>query len=127
MIRVADHAAGVRPTNGCLRQRFRKRCLFAPVATSVACPAAPGEFLSCEEKLLDARRALHMLVTGGKVQYVSHDGRTASYTAANRGDLERYILTLEAECGRTSAPGCGCGACGPRRARGRAMSVSWYA
>lgn len=130
MIVVADYSPGVTPRGHCLSARFRKRCVFRPTVTSVACGPGPNDFLSCEDKLRDARRALHLLITGGRVQYISHDGRTTSYTPAKRGDLERYIIMLEAECGGKAAHGhgCGCSGCcgGAQRRGGRAMSVSWY-
>lgn len=54
------------------------------------------------ERLIEAETALHNLSTGRSVVSVSKDGRTVSYSSANRGDLERYINSLKDESATTT-------------------------
>ena len=55
-----------------------------------------------EQKLLEAETALHNLSTGRSVVSVAKDGKTVTYSAANRGDLERYINALKDESTTTT-------------------------
>ena len=54
---------------------------------------------SCEDKLAEAKEALHQLLTGRKIATVGYGDRRVSYTQANISDLRAYISELEAECG----------------------------
>lgn len=53
--------------------------------------------MTTEQKLADARNALHHLLTGKKAVRVQKDGRMVEYTPASRRDLEAYISRLESE------------------------------
>ncbi|MBN0646231.1 gpW family protein, partial [Pseudomonas aeruginosa] len=46
-------------------------------------------------ELLEARSALHDLMTGKRVATVQKDGRRVEFTATSVGDLKRYIAELE--------------------------------
>ena len=46
-------------------------------------------------ELLEARSALHVLMTGKRVATVQKDGRRVEFTATSVGDLKRYIAELE--------------------------------
>lgn len=45
--------------------------------------------------LLEAKTALHKLNTGKLEASVSYDGKSVSYSQADRGKLEAYITKLE--------------------------------
>lgn len=59
----------------------------------------------CITNLAAARTALHALVTGEQIASVSIDGNTTSYTPADIDKLNKYIRTLEAECGDLATDG----------------------
>lgn len=48
------------------------------------------------QALAEARRALHLLMTGRSVVKLVIDGQETTFNAVNRADLERYIASLEA-------------------------------
>ncbi|HDP0319397.1 TPA: gpW family protein [Salmonella enterica subsp. enterica serovar Concord] len=45
--------------------------------------------------LMDARAALHDLMTGKRVATVQKDGRRVEFTATSVSDLKKYIAELE--------------------------------
>lgn len=54
--------------------------------------------LTLEEKLDEARRAYHSLVTGRMPRVVVDiSGERVEFAAANRGELHRYIKDLESQ------------------------------
>ena len=59
--------------------------------------------MTLQERLDDAKVALHELMVGrsGRV-FVDQNGERIEYTAANRADLRKYILELEAEIAGTN-------------------------
>nr|VFJ73235.1 MAG: gpW protein [Candidatus Kentron sp. FW] len=57
----------------------------------------------CQQRLIEARDAMHRLVTGAQTVEVDVEGQRVRYAQARRGDLQRYIRYLEAECGGASA------------------------
>lgn len=69
---------------------------------------------TCQQKLAEAKTALHALLTGKSVMSVGYGERRVQYTQANIADLRAYIQQLEAECG--SNPNC---------ARRRPIGVVW--
>ena len=58
--------------------------------------------LTDEQKLEQARTALHKLVTGTSKVSVGYGDRRTTYTAANKADLEQYIAELEQLTGDVS-------------------------
>lgn len=46
-------------------------------------------------ELLEARAALHDLMTGKRVATVQKDGRRVEFTVTSVGDLKKYISELE--------------------------------
>ncbi|HEB6949737.1 TPA: gpW family protein [Salmonella enterica subsp. enterica serovar Hvittingfoss] len=46
-------------------------------------------------ELIEARAALHDLMTGKRVATVQKDGRRVEFTATSVGDLKKYIADLE--------------------------------
>ena len=46
-----------------------------------------------------AQTAYAALVTGGKAQSLSYDGKSVTYSQANRGDLESWISLLQRQLG----------------------------
>lgn len=65
--------------------------------------------MTLQERLKDAKEALHDLMTGRSVRVVvDQNGERVEYTAGNRRDLQNYISSLEAEIaneGRTASVG----------------------
>nr|VFJ45824.1 MAG: gpW protein [Candidatus Kentron sp. FM]VFJ45991.1 MAG: gpW protein [Candidatus Kentron sp. FM]VFK20705.1 MAG: gpW protein [Candidatus Kentron sp. FM] len=57
----------------------------------------------CQQRLTEAREAMHQLGTGAQAVEVDVEGQRVRYVQARRGDLQRYIRHLEAECGGASA------------------------
>lgn len=49
-----------------------------------------------QQQLIEARTALHQLLTGQAMVSITRDGKKIDFSPANRGDLERYISHLEA-------------------------------
>jgi len=50
-----------------------------------------------QTRLEEAREALHQLAIGRRSSEVTVDGYMVKYTRANIGDLEAYIVKLEAQ------------------------------
>ncbi|QTG12345.1 phage tail protein [Agrobacterium tumefaciens] len=63
--------------------------------------------MTLQERIADAKAALHDLMTGRRVRVVvDQNGERVEYSAANRADLSAYIAMLEAELStRTKAVG----------------------
>ncbi len=56
--------------------------------------------LTCEEKLADAKAALHAFQLGQQIVSCMHaDGRRIEYSSTNISALQQYIQQLEATCG----------------------------
>ena len=53
----------------------------------------------CVTRLTEARDALHRLKTGQLEAEIWRNDRKVKFSAANRGDLESYVRSLEAQCG----------------------------
>lgn len=64
---------------------------FDPSGTILA--GVPNATL--QQWLNEAQTAYAALVTGGKPQSVSYDGKSVTYTIATRGDLENWIGLLQ--------------------------------
>ncbi|HGG5172207.1 TPA: phage head-tail joining protein [Salmonella enterica subsp. enterica serovar Thompson] len=47
-------------------------------------------------ELIEARAALHDLMTGKRVATVQKDGRRVAFTATSVSDLKKYIAEMEA-------------------------------
>lgn len=58
--------------------------------------------MTVQEKLDEARDALHRLIVGKQAVTITYDGETVTYTAADEARLRRYILELEAQAGLRS-------------------------
>lgn len=58
--------------------------------------------LTCEQKLTEARQAMHDLQTGKAVAQVRYGERTVVYTQADIAQLAAYIAQLEDECGSST-------------------------
>lgn len=71
----------------------------------------PEQRAAIEAKLAEAREALHRLELGNKEASVSYSGEQATYSAADRASLRKYIRDLEAQLGLR----------GSGRARGRGV------
>ncbi|EAW0248970.1 gpW family protein [Salmonella enterica] len=59
-------------------------------------------------ELIEARAALHDLMTGKRVATVQKDGRRVEFTATSVSDLKKYIAEMEASLktgGRRSPAG----------------------
>ena len=65
----------------------------------------------CVTRLAEAKQALHLLKTGQLEAEIWRNDRKVKFSAANRGDLETYVRSLEAECGGAN------GAADPARKR----------
>ncbi len=50
-------------------------------------------------QLIEARQALHELMTGKRVATVTKNGRSVSFTSATLSELKAYISELEEELG----------------------------
>lgn len=61
---------------------------------------------TCEDKLAEAKAALHDLQIGKSTVEVWDGDYRVRYTAATVSGLQAYIAQLEAQCGST-ATGCG--------------------
>lgn len=63
--------------------------------------------MTLQERIADAKAALHDLMTGRRVRVVvDQNGERVEYSAANRADLSAYIAMLEAElAGKSTAVG----------------------
>lgn len=70
-----------------------------------------AEAKSCEERLSEAKAALHELLTGTNVVSVGYGERRIQFTSADINNLRQYINGLEIECG-----------CGRRR---RPFHMEW--
>lgn len=55
--------------------------------------------MSTESDLAEARRALHLLMTGQRAVSVAYEAESVTYTAATEGNLRRYIAELETKLG----------------------------
>lgn len=55
-----------------------------------------------ENRLAEARVALHQLITGGQTVQVRHGDQWEEYSPVKLKDLEAYIRTLELEVGQGS-------------------------
>jgi hypothetical protein len=53
--------------------------------------------MTLDEKISEAEDALHELSLGRRVVKVSRNGKAMEYSAANRVDLELYIVRLKNE------------------------------
>lgn len=52
--------------------------------------------MTLAEKLADAEAQYHLLVSGQQARvFVDQNGERVEFTAANRGDLMKYISTLK--------------------------------
>jgi len=59
--------------------------------------------MTAQEKLDDARLALHKLMTGKSVVSIKHDsGKELSFRQADIGSLRAYIADLESQVGGTA-------------------------
>lgn len=64
----------------------------------------PEERALLTTRLTDARSAYHQLAIGGQARViVDQNGERVEFTAANKGMLSNYIMTLEAQLGTTVA------------------------
>lgn len=63
---------------------------------------------TCEEKLAEAKQALHDLNIGKSTVEVWDGDFRARYTSANIDRLQAYVNALDAQCGDSAASGCGC-------------------
>lgn len=68
--------------------------------------------MSTETQLLEARDALHNLMTGQSVVRIQRDGKLVEFTQASKRELTAYIASLESQLGSS----------GRRRRPGR---LSW--
>lgn len=55
--------------------------------------------MSLETQLLEAREAMHNLMTGQAVVRIQRDGKNVEFSQANRKDLAAYIASLESQLG----------------------------
>ena len=55
--------------------------------------------MTAQERLDEARDALHRLIVGKQAVTITYDGETVTYTAADESRLRRYIAELEALTG----------------------------
>lgn len=55
--------------------------------------------MSLETQLLEAREALHNLMTGQAVVRIQRDGKSVEYSQASKKDLAAYIASLESQLG----------------------------
>ncbi len=53
--------------------------------------------MTLNEKITEAKAALHNLMIGKGVVSITKDGRSVTYSASNRADLVSYIADLEAQ------------------------------
>lgn len=53
----------------------------------------------CTTRLLEAKLALHKLMTGAGEVSLTYGDRSVTYTRANADQLRVYIRNLEDECG----------------------------
>lgn len=61
--------------------------------------------MTLQERIADAKVALHDLMTGRRVRVVvDQNGERVEYSAANRADLSSYIAMLEAELANAGKP-----------------------
>ena len=61
--------------------------------------------MTLQERIADAKAALHDLMTGRRVRVVvDQNGERVEYSAANRADLSAYIAMLEAELANAGKP-----------------------
>lgn len=67
-----------------------------------------------EEKLAQARAALHQLRIGKQKAVVRYGDRTVTYTQADLADLKQYVAELEELCGETTT-----------QTRGEPFRVTW--
>jgi hypothetical protein len=58
--------------------------------------------MTLEQKIIEAEDALHELSLGRSVVTVTRDGKSLTYNAANRVDLERYLANLKSQLGTYS-------------------------
>ena len=66
-------------------------------------PKPWGKRMTLAEQLADAKAAFHELVVGRSARvFVDQNGERVEYTAANRADLQKYILELEAKIAGTT-------------------------
>ncbi len=59
-----------------------------------------------DAQLIEARNALHALMTGKQVVRIQKNGRSVEYTATSKRELEQYINQLErqADSGKRRRP-----------------------
>jgi hypothetical protein len=58
----------------------------------------PEQRADLEAKLTDARNAYHTLMTGSQARVVvDQNGERVEFTAARKGDLYTYIMSLESQ------------------------------
>ena len=58
----------------------------------------PEQRADLEAKLADARNAYHQLAIGGQARViVDQNGERVEFTAARKGDLYTYIMSLESQ------------------------------
>ena len=50
-----------------------------------------------DSQLLEARNALHALMTGKRVVRIQKNGRSVEYTATSKRELQEYIFQLESQ------------------------------
>lgn len=61
-------------------------------------PLTPEQRALLQMRLDDARQSYHQLATGGQARViVDQNGERVEFTAANRGTLYAYIMSLESQ------------------------------
>jgi hypothetical protein len=59
-----------------------------------------------QTRLTDAEQQLHLVVTGQAARvFVDQNGERIEYTAANRGSLQAYIMSLKSQLGKLNIAG----------------------
>lgn len=56
-----------------------------------------------QQRLIEAKNALHRLLTGTATVQLSYQGESVTYTTADEGKLRNYIKELEAQLGTAPA------------------------
>jgi hypothetical protein len=64
----------------------------------IATPLTPEQRTALEANLAEARAAYHTLAIGGQARViVDQNGERVEFTAARKGDLYTYIMSLESQ------------------------------
>lgn len=67
-------------------------------------PLTPEQRAVLEANLKEARQAYHTLAIGGQARViVDQNGERVEFTAAKKGDLYTYIMTLESQLANVPA------------------------